>query len=392
MTETVRTNDVTEVAPGVFQLRIPMPGNRLGYTLPYLVIGESGRILIDTGLQSPEGIDSLRDQLVGQLGIQPGSIETILLTHNHPDHTGLVAEAVKLTGARTAMHRVDWESNPFRGAGGQEDPGRARTDGMERMRGWFIRHGVPPEDLQEAGSHRPQASEDGSAESGHHGGHRGSGPTGESTSHLDEARNRESRWNPHALLKPDVMLEGGEEFAVGGVTLEAVWTPGHTAGHLCFYDRSRELLFTGDHILPVITSNVSTRMATEDDPLGDYLDSIAKVGQLDVRLVLPAHQHHFTDLQGRIRELHRHHDVRLGAVLAACAPGATMPTAYEVASVVPWDVGSWADMDQFLRRVALGETLSHLDYLRKRGRVERVRDDPYARWTIPTATQTRRAG
>ena len=127
-------------------------------------------------------------------------------------------------------------------------------------------------------------------------------------------------------------------------------------------------------------------MATEDDPLGDYLDSIAKVGKLDVRLVLPAHQHHFTDLQGRIQELHRHHEVRLGAVLAACSPGPTMPTAYDVASLVPWDVGSWESMDRFLRRAALGETLSHLDYLRKRGRVERVRDDPYARWTIATAT------
>ena len=112
---------VTEVAPGIFQLRIPIPDNPLGFTLPYLVTGPEKPILIDTGLRSEEGIEALQDQLVGQLGIKPGQIDFILITHNHPDHYGLAIDAKKLTGARTAMHRIDWEQRPLpRGDGGHQ--------------------------------------------------------------------------------------------------------------------------------------------------------------------------------------------------------------------------------------------------------------------------------
>jgi glyoxylase-like metal-dependent hydrolase (beta-lactamase superfamily II) len=419
MTNLANTNEtIQEVAPGVFQLKIPMPGNRLGFTLPYVVTGPDSRFMIDTGLQSKEGVDAINDQLVGQLGIQPNSIDLILLTHNHPDHTGLVQEVRKLTGARTAMHRIDWESNPFRnrssqasegspnGLGNPGDPNHAdqtntddysdrdrRAEGMAVMRDWYIRHGVPAEEMEgDMMRRRPGRDEPDDASESAHGsndGHAESHPHGTrsgSSAHRGGAQGerhdgeRSGGWNPHGSnFEPDVLLEGGETFSTGNATLQAVWTPGHTPGHVCFFDRENRMIFTGDHILPVITSNVSTRMATEDDPLGDYLDSIDKLRELDVALVLPAHQHHFTDLGKRLGELDAHHDKRLGAVLAACAgPGST---GYEVASKVPWDVGTWNEMDQFLRRAALGETLSHLEYLRRRGRVRRFRDDPHARWT-----------
>ena len=421
MTNLANTNEtIEEVAPGVFQLKIPMPGNRLGFTLPYVVTGPDSRFMIDTGLQSKEGVDAINDQLVGQLGIKPDSIDLILLTHNHPDHTGLVQEVKKLTGARTAMHRIDWESNPFRdrtsqrseassNRSGHPDPqghgdrpnaddhgGRdRRAEGMAVMRDWYVRHGVPAEELEgdmmRRRRDRDQRNNSSETAHGSNGGH------AEAESHPHGARSGDNRhgggaheerpngersggWHPHgSVFEPDVLLEGGETFSTGDATLQTVWTPGHTPGHVCFFDRENRMIFTGDHILPVITSNVSTRMATDDDPLGDYLDSIDKLRELDVGLVLPAHQHHFTDLGKRLGELDAHHDRRLGAVLAACAgPGST---GYEVASKVPWDVGSWDEMDHFLRRAALGETLSHLEYLRRRDRVRRFRDDPHARWT-----------
>ena len=406
MTELTDTQEtVREVAPGVFQLKIPMPGNRLGYTLPYIVTGPKGRFMVDTGLQSKEGVDTLNDQLIGQLGVKPNSIDLVLLTHNHPDHTGLVQEVQKLTGARTAMHRVDWESNPFREGrsadrrpaserGGSthstsDDSGHDRmAEGMAMMRDWFVRHGVPAEELdgemfrrRGRGGRRPgpgHADGQDTAEEFNPHGVRSRSDDGHSS------EDERSNWNPHgAAVEPDVLLEGGETFSTGGATLEAIWTPGHTPGHVCFYDRTNRMIFTGDHILPIITSNVSTRLTSEDDPLGDYLDSIDKLRALDVNLVLPAHQHHFTDLGRRLVELDAHHERRLAAVLAACqGPGST---GYEVAAEVPWDVGAWDAMDPFLRRAALGETLSHLEYLRRRGKVRRFRDDPHARWTTQPA-------
>ena len=407
MTEVAGTREtVHEVAPGVFQLRIPMPGNRLGYTLPYVVTGPEGRFMVDTGLQSKEGVEALNDQLVGKLGVKPNSIDLVLLTHNHPDHTGLVQEVQKLTGARTAMHRVDWESNPFRErlptegdgqhAGGDEGRSNAARDrmaeGMAMMRNWFIRHGVPAEELEgDMFRRRGRGGRRGQAATGHG---EGQGDSEELNPHGTRSRDGDghgpesgddgSTWNPHgAAVEPDVLLEGGETFSTGDATLEAIWTPGHTPGHVCFYDRANRMIFTGDHILPVITSNVSTRQTSDDDPLGDYLESVDKLRALEVDLVLPAHQHHFTDLGKRLAELDAHHERRLAAVLAACrGPGRT---AYEVAAEVPWDVGAWDTMDEFLRRAALGETLSHLEYLRRRERIRRYRDDPYARWTTQPA-------
>ena len=138
---------------------------------------------------------------------------------------------------------------------------------------------------------------------------------------------------------PDLLLDGTETYTTGKHDLKAFWTPGHTPGHLCFFDRAGRMVFTGDHILPVITSNVSVRMTSDGDPLGDYLDSVAKVGELEVDLVLPAHEYHFTDLSGRVEELKHHHAERLDDVLRAT--GGEPKSAYVIASSVRWDVGDW---------------------------------------------------
>lgn len=377
------SESVNEVAPGIFQMRIPMPENPLGYTLPYLVTGPDKPILIDTGLRSEEGIEALEDQLRGQLGIKPGQIDFILITHNHPDHYGLAIDAKKLTGGRTAMHRIDWEQSPFREAmeAIKRDPKAARTGGEDRMKAWYRRHGVPEEELQGqlfGGRRGRRAIQEEERRQEH--------PEG-IPSHGDSAERgageeREARqW---ALFRefepPDLLLDGSEVYKTGKHNLRAFWTPGHTPGHLCWVDEEARLVFTGDHILPIITSNVSVRMTSDGDPLGDYLDSVAKVGELDVDLVLPAHEHHFTDLKGRVAELHKHHDARLDAVLKA-ADGPPR-TAYEVAAGVPWDVGGWDEMDEFLRRAAVGETLSHLEHLSRKGTTRRIRDEgsPLVRW------------
>lgn len=46
--------------------------------------------------------------------------------------------------------------------------------------------------------------------------------------------------------KPDRELADGDEFEVGGATLRAIHTPGHSPGSTCFYLESEETVFTGD--------------------------------------------------------------------------------------------------------------------------------------------------
>ena len=80
----MKDETVKQVYPGIFQLRIPIPNNRLNHTLSYLLVGSDGHILIDTGIYSEQGLESFKEQ-INQIGIQADSIDTILITHNHPD-------------------------------------------------------------------------------------------------------------------------------------------------------------------------------------------------------------------------------------------------------------------------------------------------------------------
>ncbi len=46
--------------------------------------------------------------------------------------------------------------------------------------------------------------------------------------------------------KPDRSLADGDVFTVGGATLQAIHTPGHSPGSTCFYLESEGTVFTGD--------------------------------------------------------------------------------------------------------------------------------------------------
>src|SRR6266498_2448130 len=101
------------------------------------------------------------------------------------------------------------------------------------------------------------------------------------------------------VTPPDVLLSDGDRPDVPGWQLLAVHTPGHTPGHLCFYEERTGLLLSGDHVLPRITANVSLHPQSGSDPLGDYLASLERLRKYADSLVLPAHEWRF---EGRSEE------------------------------------------------------------------------------------------
>ena len=101
------------------------------------------------------------------------------------------------------------------------------------------------------------------------------------------------------MVRADRLIEHDDLIDVPGLRLRAVWTPGHTPGHLCFHDETHDLLLTGDHILPRITPNVSSYDMTSN-PLQDYLASLEALRGLQPAEVLPAHEYRFTDLDSRL--------------------------------------------------------------------------------------------
>ncbi len=290
-------------------------------TLCYLIRQQQGWLLVDCGLRHRSCLNALLRQL-GALGLSPRDVKQLLITHFHPDHFGSAAEFRARSDARVIMHRRDWEVLQFilqsaRGSGG-EDFGQ-----------WVASVGVQPGELEGYN----QAFEFGTA------------------------------LFPRDV-EPDRLLDGEDE-PVGDAGLRALLTPGHTPGHVCLYDERNGLLFSGDHVLMDVTSHISPAILGNDDQLGLYLEALKKVGALDVRLVLPAHESPFPHLAQRVDQLLQHHQKRLDQVLSVIC-GREL-SARNIAGQVEWTGGLWEQMDGVNRLLAVMETLAHLRVLQERG-------------------------
>lgn len=328
-----------QVAEGVFQFKMPMPRNPqvpdggLGYTLIYAVETSQGWVVIDAGMNTDEGFRAFQEGL-SEAGIAPQDVTVIVITHGHPDHAGLANRLKELTGARLAMHRLD--------AGGPQQWQTIARD-PEGFRQWMQRYGVPVQELTEGFFFRPATDSQGQA----------------------------SPWRfPTPAV--DLLLEGGEE-VVPGCGLWTIWTPGHSPGHLCVHDRNRRLLFSGDHVLPVITPHVSLFPGDEGNPLGRFLQVHRDLKELDVEMVHPAHEHSFPNLRHRVDEILDHHRNRMAEILAQVQDGPK--TSWQITSGITWNVAPWEQLGPWMRRMALMETMAHLQHLVVEGGVTRQETD-----------------
>jgi glyoxylase-like metal-dependent hydrolase (beta-lactamase superfamily II) len=164
---------------------------------------------------------------------------------------------------------------------------------------------------------------------------------------------------------PDRELTDGDLADVPGWRLRAVHTPGHTLGHLCFVDERSRRLFSGDHVLPRITPNISVHRVGRDHQLEDYLGSLAKVRGLDVDEIMPAHEWRFRGLAERADHIAEHHEKRLGELLGAVAanPGSTP---WFLAGKLTWS-RTWDQYGGRMRISAVTETAAHVFELVRRG-------------------------
>jgi glyoxylase-like metal-dependent hydrolase (beta-lactamase superfamily II) len=173
--------------------------------------------------------------------------------------------------------------------------------------------------------------------------------------------------------RPDVLMEDGDKPEVPGWDLQAIWTPGHSPGHVCFWEAGNRLMLSGDHVLPRITPNISFHPQAGDNPLGDFLKSLDKVGGYEAEEVLPAHEHRFVGLQDRVDELKNHHEQRFQEAIAAIKSGTD--TAWGIAEHLKWS-RPWNRIEGFMRRAAVSETLAHLRALEERGVLRPVEGEP----------------
>src|SRR3954454_3147100 len=313
--------------PPVEQLRadlwsIPVPmGGPLRYVSVYAFALDGGGLgLIDTGWGSDESWAALSAGL-SSIGGDGADVRGVLVTHLHFDHLGLAERLRQASGAWVAMHPAD-----------------AAIVGSPALRDPATFVAAEIEFLVSLGAAREEAVSN-------------VGPT-EDLGHFSR------------MAVPDRLLEDGAHADFPGWRLRAVHTPGHTPGHLCFAEERTGLLFSGDHVLPRISPNISSTHNGTADPLRDYLNSLASVGAEEPTEVLPAHEWRFRGLRSRTDELAAHHEHRLAELLEAIRshPGSTP---WQLAAHLTWS-RPWDQYERRMRIFAVTETDAHLRLLASR--------------------------
>jgi len=321
---------VEEVRPGLWSVPVPIPINPLRYVLVYVLELERGGVaLVDAGWDTDEAWQALTDGL-GVLGAGMEDVRAVVVTHIHPDHYGLAGRVREASGAWVGLHPADAALLQER----YVDVDRL----VAAMRELLELSGVPAATLPD----------------------------------LSDASLQVRAFV--SMARPDVLLEDGEPPELPGWDFRTLWTPGHSPGHVCLYSDERRLLLSGDHVLPRITPNISFHSQQVPNPLGDYLDSLARLRTLAPDEVLPAHEYRFGDLPSRLADIEAHHAARLAEIESALAtrPGSS---AWDLTTELGWS-RPWEELPPYLRRAANGETLAHLVLLEGRGRVRRERGVP----------------
>lgn len=306
----------TQIVDGIYQLKVPIPNNPLEATNVYLLKGDKFATLIDTGWDSETAFNSLNRQLA-EIGVGFQDISQIIITHAHFDHYGLAGKIKQLSNAKIYMHQLDQEIFRTRYAVSEEF--------LHRAGQWFRINGVPAAMLEAL--------------------------------HMPIRGFREA-----VPAQPDILLNGDETLASGIFNLKVIWTPGHSPGHICLYEPVQKILFSGDHVLPVITPNISLSAYSDGNPLGDYLKSLFTVKNLAAALVLPAHENVFSNLSERVDEILHHHKMRSAEILKVLNHNEM--TAYQISNLVTWmpeQAGvNFIDLMPIAKLAAVSETLAHL--------------------------------
>lgn len=294
----------------IHRLRVPLPF-AMAPLNAWLIDSGDGWILLDTGMQTGAAWQALEAGVLAT-GVRWSDIRTIIITHMHPDHVGLVPRAREASAALLAMHGLDADLlREF-----------AKPEMAAHWNGVALGlAGSPPEML---------------------------GPVNAAFHLLTVS---------FPALDPDLRLVGGERFG----SLEVMWSPGHSPGHICLLDRGRRVLFSGDHLIDTVSPNIG--WLPDGNPLGDYLASLAQVAELDIETVLPGHGEPIPDHRGWIAKTVAHHRLRLARI---CEIVAEHPrTAHEI-SLLLWD-RTLTPVDY---RFAIFEVLAHLIHLEAQGAIE----------------------
>ena len=326
----VEPGEFIEIAEGVLWLTMPLPFD-LDHINLYLLKGEGGWVVLDTGIGTST-TKSLWLRIFEQLN---APIVGVIVTHLHPDHVGLAGWIADTYNVPFYMTQTEYFTARAFSAG---------RNGATNERDiiYYQRAGLDDALIEKL------TAGDGNGYS--------------------------SVVSPLPISY--IRLKDGMTLSLGKDEWRVIIGRGHSPEHACLFNERKNILISGDHILPIITPNIGA-YSTEPDAntLDDYLSTLPQFKLLpkDVT-VLPAHKLPFVGLHERVDTLIEHHQEHLRALLEACERPQT------VVALLP--VMFKRKLSSRNMVFAVAECLSHLNYLYNKGMLSRdVNDEGHYEFT-----------
>jgi len=368
------SEEVTELAPGVIRMQLPiwMPG--LGHVNMYGLLDDRGLAVVDPGLPGPSSWKAMKQRLK-TAGYKLSDVHTVIVTHSHPDHFGAAGRIRKETGAELVAHRsfTTWslsESSRRNHLPSEQEEREAEQIAAAAAQALDLAAEEIPtvddhSDDFEGDPLRDDPTPEFNARSVPWGGET---PWGGSKHPMPKLTRRMAIRAMRLLFAPpdpSRRVRHAERVQLADREWVSVHTPGHTIDHLCLYDPEYGLLISGDHVLPSITPHVSG-VGNGADALKSYIQTLDLVAALDgVKMGLPAHGHPFDDVPGRVDAIKEHHEERMELLKRASdaiGPATVQQLSHEIFPRKHWGV------------MAESETFAHLEHMVLEGEAERWTD------------------
>jgi len=317
---------ITEISENFYRITLPMPF-RLRHVHAYALVDGKDVALFDAGMNMPGAFEKLETDLQS-IGHTIESITDVYLTHVHTDHCGMSGTIQEKSKARIHLSEVAHQVHAH------------FQDGeylIAQARIFYARHGMSARDVEAI------------------------------VEEIEDMRGRIPRWTVSTFLKENEIRQFGKR------SFEVIFTPGHAAGHVCFFFRDEGLMLAGDHILPYIAPSLSPNIYDEIfQPLKSYLESLTVIEKLPITTLYPGHGNALTGIDERIAEIRTHHALKKQALLTIIntEPKTTFAICGEMIGAAS---AHWDDWEKFM---ALNETYVYLQELKRDGAIqENMMDD-----------------